>query len=279
MPNAFGSSGAFPSRPQHSFAPRESRRTAKAAASNGVAASGGNLGGVRGPEAEVQHGSNPGRGRPLSAHVHVRAFPPLYRDIPCQYLRLPRIHRGGTEPGILLQGDASPGTGASAGAGDRRAHGAGAFPRSLGLDRRRRIGPAGRLRALRPAAFARPRPEFFIEAWKPGEPSRVFVVTANGNHQGTTKRIGKIDRSAVKQLARASERAEHLHLAAWNTTPCLLRRGRPCHGSAYSPGKGRMVCFMNQKRHVRALTTMPQTDSRRVRGRSYALGYGEHWSH
>lgn len=74
----------------------------------------------------------------------------------------------------------------------------------------------------RPSLGARPRPDFFIEAWKPGEPSRVFVVTANGNHQQATKRTGKTDRSAFKQLARASERAEHFHLAEWNTVPCLL---------------------------------------------------------
>ncbi|MBO8192032.1 hypothetical protein ITI46_10180 [Streptomyces oryzae] len=74
----------------------------------------------------------------------------------------------------------------------------------------------------RPSLGARPRPDFFIEAWKPGEPSRLFVVTTNGNHQKAPKRTGKTDRSAFKQLARASERAEHFHLAEWNTTPCLL---------------------------------------------------------
>ncbi|MFI6893505.1 hypothetical protein ACIBM4_05250 [Streptomyces sp. NPDC050256] len=74
----------------------------------------------------------------------------------------------------------------------------------------------------RPTLGARPRPDFFIEAWKPGEPSRLFVATVNGNHQAATKRTSKTDRSAFKQLARASERAEHFHLAEWNTTPCLL---------------------------------------------------------
>ncbi|MGW8376488.1 hypothetical protein [Streptomyces sp. ODS28] len=74
----------------------------------------------------------------------------------------------------------------------------------------------------RPSLGARPRPDFLIEAWKPGEPSRVFVVTVNGNHQKATKRTGKTDRSAFKQLARAGERAEHFHLAEWNTTPCLM---------------------------------------------------------
>ncbi|MCT9112711.1 hypothetical protein N4G69_45365 [Streptomyces mirabilis] len=74
----------------------------------------------------------------------------------------------------------------------------------------------------RPSLGARPRPDFFIEAWRPGEPSRVFAVTVNGNHQKATKRTATADRSAFKQLARGSERAEHFHLAEWNTTPCLL---------------------------------------------------------
>lgn len=74
----------------------------------------------------------------------------------------------------------------------------------------------------RPSLGARPRPDFFIEAWLPGEPSRIFAVTVNGNHQKATKRTAKADRSAFKQLARGSERAEHFHLAEWNTTPCLL---------------------------------------------------------
>ncbi|MFE8999883.1 hypothetical protein ACFYMR_30575 [Streptomyces albogriseolus] len=74
----------------------------------------------------------------------------------------------------------------------------------------------------RPSLGARPRPDFFIEAWRPGEPSRIFAVTVNGNHQKANKRTAKADRSAFKQLARGSERAEHFHLAEWNTTPCLL---------------------------------------------------------
>ncbi|MFJ9634379.1 hypothetical protein ACIRU8_42480 [Streptomyces sp. NPDC101175] len=74
----------------------------------------------------------------------------------------------------------------------------------------------------RPSLGARPRPDFFIEAWRPGEPSRVFAVTVNGNHQVANKRTGKADRSAFKQLARGSERAEQFHLAEWNNTPCLL---------------------------------------------------------
>ncbi|MBV9022315.1 MAG: hypothetical protein JO362_00570 [Streptomycetaceae bacterium] len=74
----------------------------------------------------------------------------------------------------------------------------------------------------RPTLGLRPRPDYFIEAWRPGEPSSVFLVTVNGNHQVATKRTGKADRSAFLQLARASERAEYLHLGEWNTTPCLL---------------------------------------------------------
>ncbi|MFD8299478.1 hypothetical protein ACWEVM_05315 [Streptomyces bauhiniae] len=74
----------------------------------------------------------------------------------------------------------------------------------------------------RPSLGARPRPDFFVEAWRPGEPSRVFVVTVNGNHQVANKRTAKAERSAYKQLARGSERAEHFHLAEWDDTPCLL---------------------------------------------------------
>ncbi|MGW1430017.1 hypothetical protein ACWD6K_15570, partial [Streptomyces sp. NPDC002431] len=48
------------------------------------------------------------------------------------------------------------------------------------------------------------------------------MVTVNGNHQKASKRTAKADRSAFRQLARGSERAEHSHLAEWNTTPCLL---------------------------------------------------------
>ncbi|MGN9761902.1 hypothetical protein [Streptomyces sp. SD31] len=38
----------------------------------------------------------------------------------------------------------------------------------------------------RPSLGAKPRPDFFIEAWRPGRRSRVFVVTVNGNHQKAT---------------------------------------------------------------------------------------------
>ncbi|MFD5895926.1 hypothetical protein [Streptomyces sp. NPDC060366] len=74
----------------------------------------------------------------------------------------------------------------------------------------------------RPTLGARARPDFFVEAWRPGEPSQIFVVTVNGNHQIATKRTSKADRSVFKQLARGSERAEQFHLGRWNTTPCLL---------------------------------------------------------
>ncbi|WP_329455191.1 hypothetical protein [Streptomyces sp. NBC_01497] len=74
----------------------------------------------------------------------------------------------------------------------------------------------------RPSLGARPRPDFFIEAWRPGEPSHVFVVTVNGNHQIAKQRTAKADRSSFKQLARGSERAEAFHLVDWNTTPSLL---------------------------------------------------------
>nr|WNW40744.1 hypothetical protein RKE32_26185 [Streptomyces sp. Li-HN-5-13] len=73
-----------------------------------------------------------------------------------------------------------------------------------------------------PNLGARPRPDYFIEAWRPGAPSRLFAVTVNGNHQVATKRTGATDRTSYNQLARGAERAENFQLAAWNDVPCLL---------------------------------------------------------
>ncbi|KAB8163890.1 hypothetical protein FH609_018735 [Streptomyces sp. 3MP-14] len=99
----------------------------------------------------------------------------------------------------------------------------------------------------RPTLGMRPRPDFLIEAWRPGEPSIVFVVTVNGNHQVVAKeRMNRSDRTTLQQLARGSERAEHFHLGKWNNTPCLLvstellaRRGITAH-ALMAPGAGRL---------------------------------------
>lgn len=74
----------------------------------------------------------------------------------------------------------------------------------------------------RPTLGSRPQPDYFIEAWRPGEPSTVFQVTVNGNHQVAGSRTGTAGRTAFRQLARGSERVEHTHIGAWNATPCLL---------------------------------------------------------
>ncbi|MEV4560790.1 hypothetical protein AB0K51_27855 [Kitasatospora sp. NPDC049285] len=73
-----------------------------------------------------------------------------------------------------------------------------------------------------PNLGARPRPDYFIEAWRPGAPSQLFAVTVNGNHQVATKRTGATDRTSYNQLARGAERAENFQLAEWNDVPCLL---------------------------------------------------------
>ncbi|MFJ1751894.1 hypothetical protein [Kitasatospora sp. NPDC088134] len=73
-----------------------------------------------------------------------------------------------------------------------------------------------------PNLGARPRPDYFIEAWRPGAPSRLFAVTVNGNHQVATKRTATTDRTSYNQLARGTERAENFQLAEWNDVPCLL---------------------------------------------------------
>ncbi|MQS14789.1 hypothetical protein F7Q99_21620 [Streptomyces kaniharaensis] len=73
-----------------------------------------------------------------------------------------------------------------------------------------------------PTLGAWPRPDYLIEAWKPDEPSIVYAVTASGNHQIATPRTGKAQRTTFRQLARASERVEHLHIGTWNNTGCLL---------------------------------------------------------
>ncbi|MFC1443061.1 hypothetical protein ABUW04_32945 [Streptacidiphilus sp. N1-10] len=78
-----------------------------------------------------------------------------------------------------------------------------------------RIKPAGTL-------GARPRPDFLLEAWRPGEGSRIFVVTVNGNHQAVTAKTSASSRTTHRQLARGSERAERFHLGHWGDTPALL---------------------------------------------------------
>ena len=44
---------------------------------------------------------------------------------------------------------------------------------------------------------SRPRPDYLIEAWKPGEPSKVTFVVCRGNHQKPSKRSGRT-RSTIR---------------------------------------------------------------------------------
>jgi hypothetical protein len=74
----------------------------------------------------------------------------------------------------------------------------------------------------RPTLGAWPRPDYLIGAWKPDEPSIVYAVTVNGNHQVAKPRISKAQRTSFRQPARASERLEHFHIGSWNNTGCLL---------------------------------------------------------
>ncbi|MEU9338729.1 hypothetical protein AB0D49_37210 [Streptomyces sp. NPDC048290] len=77
-----------------------------------------------------------------------------------------------------------------------------------------RTKPAGTL-------GARPRPDFLLEAWRPDESSRIFVVTVNGNHQVVKPKTSASSRTTYRQLARGSERVERFHLGQSNGTPAL----------------------------------------------------------
>lgn len=78
-----------------------------------------------------------------------------------------------------------------------------------------RTKPAGTL-------GARPRADFLLEVWRPGESSRIFVVTVNGNHQAVKPKTSASSRTTYRQLARGSERVERLHLGQLNETPTLM---------------------------------------------------------
>lgn len=62
--------------------------------------------------------------------------------------------------------------------------------------------------------WVRLRPDFFLEAWKPGEPSRVFPVACKGSHGKTSY--------AFTQLANASAQVEAVHMGPWGQTPCIV---------------------------------------------------------
>ncbi|MFI6147471.1 hypothetical protein [Streptomyces sp. NPDC051109] len=58
------------------------------------------------------------------------------------------------------------------------------------------------------------RPNFFLEVWKPGEPSRVIPVTCKGTHGNVSQ--------VHKQLATASADVEGIHIGPYNETPSLV---------------------------------------------------------
>ncbi|MBT2396450.1 hypothetical protein [Streptomyces sp. ISL-100] len=69
---------------------------------------------------------------------------------------------------------------------------------------------------------ARPRPDYLVEAWKPGEPSKVTFVVCRGNHQKPNKRTGRTRSTTLQQLVKGSELTEGIQIGPWNTTPCLM---------------------------------------------------------
>ncbi|MFI7019130.1 hypothetical protein [Streptomyces sp. NPDC050164] len=69
---------------------------------------------------------------------------------------------------------------------------------------------------------SRPRPDYLIEAWKPGEPSKVTFVACRGNHQKPSKRTGRTRSTTIRQLVKGAELTEGMQIGPWNTTPCLM---------------------------------------------------------
>jgi hypothetical protein len=68
---------------------------------------------------------------------------------------------------------------------------------------------------------SRPRPDYLIEAWKPGEQSKVTLVACRANHQKPSKRVGRT-RTSIQQLVKAAELTEGMQIGPWNTVPCLM---------------------------------------------------------
>jgi hypothetical protein len=69
-------------------------------------------------------------------------------------------------------------------------------------------------KGVRRRDWVRLRPDFLLEAWKPGEPSKVFPVACRGSHSKTSY--------AYTQLAGASAQVEAVHVGPWYETPCLV---------------------------------------------------------
>ncbi|NSC22848.1 hypothetical protein FM076_17390 [Streptomyces albus subsp. chlorinus] len=58
------------------------------------------------------------------------------------------------------------------------------------------------------------RPHFFVEAWQPGQPSKVILVSSKGTHSAVHQ--------VYKQLATASAHVESVHIGPYGTVPYLL---------------------------------------------------------
>ncbi|MEU1298343.1 hypothetical protein [Streptomyces shenzhenensis] len=69
---------------------------------------------------------------------------------------------------------------------------------------------------------SRPRPDYLIEAWKPGEPSKITLVACRGNHQKPSKRSGRTRSTTIQQLVKGAELTEGMQIGPWNATPCLV---------------------------------------------------------
>lgn len=69
---------------------------------------------------------------------------------------------------------------------------------------------------------ARPRPDYLIEAWKPGEPSKITLVACRGNHQRPSRRSGRVGSISIGQLVKGAERTEGMQIGPWNSVPCLM---------------------------------------------------------
>ncbi|MFI6696290.1 hypothetical protein ACIBLA_31970 [Streptomyces sp. NPDC050433] len=58
------------------------------------------------------------------------------------------------------------------------------------------------------------RPHFFVEAWQPGQPSKVLLVSSKGTHSSVHQ--------VHKQLSTASAHVESVHIGPYGTVPYML---------------------------------------------------------
>ncbi|MFD8826436.1 hypothetical protein ACFV1C_29270 [Streptomyces sp. NPDC059605] len=58
------------------------------------------------------------------------------------------------------------------------------------------------------------RPHFFVEAWQPGQPSKVLLLSSKGTHSSVHQ--------VHKQLSTASAHVESVHIGPYGTVPYLL---------------------------------------------------------